>query len=66
MYLPIVGVRLRLRSPAFPAGDRIRNVTVGGKAWPNFNDTAETVDFGAGAAVLPSAAAMQRIVVNCA
>ena len=41
---PIGGLRLRLRAPVEHAG-KLASVTVGGKAWKDFDAKAETVDF---------------------
>ena len=59
---PSGGIKLRIRSPAFPH-KKISTVTVGGKRWGDFNATRETVEFREAVAEL---AAMQDIVVTLA
>eukprot|EP01049_Picozoa_sp_SAG25_P007535 SAG25_NODE_620_length_6411_cov_11.541350_1_plen_139_part_00 len=59
---PAGGVRLRLRSPAYPHGRHIASATVGGRPWPAalLNATEETV-------VMPKSVAvedLQHIVVK--
>ena len=44
---PAGGIRLRLRAPLEHAG-KLSSVTVGGKAWADFNAAEETVDIAAG------------------
>ena len=58
---PSGGLKLRLRSPAFVDGKRLKAVTVGGKAWSAFNATEETVAF-AGEPAAPLA--LQAIVAT--
>ena len=53
------GIKLRLRSPSFPAM-KLASVTVGGKAWAAFNATEETVTFG------KSVAGLDKIVATFA
>jgi hypothetical protein len=59
---PTGGIKLRIRSPAFPH-KKISAVTVGGKRWSAFNATAETVEFHE---VVAELAAMQDIAVALA
>ena len=54
-------VKLRLRSPGFPAGRRISGATVGGKAYSNFNSTEETLSFPPHSVSL---AALQEIAIT--
>ena len=56
---PTAGIKLRIRSPAFPA-KTITSATVGGKPWADINATEETLSFGNAVPV----AALQQIVVK--
>ena len=59
---PELGIKLRLRSPAFLTGRRISAATVGGKPWDGFNATEETLSF---LHMIPDAAtALQNILVT--
>ena len=56
---PPGGIRLRIRHPS----KKLSSVAVGGKSWPSFNATEETVVFAAAPA---DTAALQHIVATFA